>query len=438
MQLTRSSRGRTRLSSQPLKLARARAHLQLAALITLYLQGGSGTAQAWVQHSSLERTRDLSTARRTLEAWDLQSGDHFGFSLAVRGEHLLAGLPYDDLAGTRSGSVAAFVRHGEEWQQRDILAPPGATTGDYFGMALALGQDECVVGAPWDSGLAPRAGAVHLYRWDGRLWHHLDELHQPHPSEGAQLGEAVALEGSLLVAGARHQIRDGEPTGSAYLWRKSGDGWELEATLVGSECEADAQFGFRVATAGGRVFVAAHGEEAGSGAVYVFEQEPTSWVQAHRIQAPEPSEGDYFGLALTANRGQLVVGAPWKDSVGEDAGEAFIYALEPTGWRLKERLSQPGTVAFASIMDLGPGGLVIGARGSSQPSAAPGLSLYHAPAQGGGLGPLRRLSSRANRANRVFCRSIAVDRAWVVVGSEREGETATSPGEVTLLPLERP
>jgi hypothetical protein len=370
---------------------------------------------------------------QTLTPWDAQIGDRVGFSVALEEQHLLVGVPYDNLSGTRSGSVASFVKRGSRWEQRDILAPPGGRKGDYFGMALDLDGTECAVGSPWNSELAPRSGAVHLFRWRDGHWLHSAELHQPTPSRDAQLGEAIALSGGLLVVGARNELHGGESTGAAFVWERHEGNWELRGSLRGSRSESGAMFGFRVAAAGGRVFVSAHGERDGRGAVYVFERGLGGWEEVERLEGPDPASGDYFGLALAAGPGGLLIGAPWRDTQDENGGEAYYYEPELGTWRLRERLVQAGASAFGSVVALNSRSLVIGARGTSVRGGASGAFAFHAPRSGAGLGVLEPL--RLPTPMGELCRSLAIDGDELVLGSEGPEERPASPGRVTVLPL---
>ena len=109
--------------------------------------------------------------------WDLQSGDRFGSDLAVSDQWLMVGSPGDDLTGRDSGSVAAFERVEGAWQQRDILAPTDGKPGEYFGTCLAISDNLCAIGAPWDGVRGTRSGAVYLFQWDGRFWKQIHKLH---------------------------------------------------------------------------------------------------------------------------------------------------------------------------------------------------------------------------------------------------------------------
>ena len=374
-----------------------------------------------------------STDAQALSAWDAQVGDRFGFAVALQEQHLLVGVPYDDLAGTRSGSVASFVKEGSRWEQRDILAPPDGRSGDYFGMALGLDGEECAVGAPWNSARASRSGAVHLFRWSAGHWLHSAELHQPAPSPDAQLGEAIALSVGLLVVGARNELHEGQSCGAAFVWERREGRWELASSLHGSRAESGAMFGFRVATAGGRVFVSAHGERDGRGAVYVFERGPRGWEELERLEGPNPASGDYFGLALAARPGELLIGAPWRDAHVENGGAADLYQPELGAWRLREQFSAAGASAFGSVVALNSRGLVIGARGTSASDESSNTFAFHAPRRGQDLGALRPLQLPAPLGE--LCRSLATDGDELVLGSEQGGKRTTSPGHVTVLRL---
>src|SRR5690606_3496400 len=95
-----------------------------------------------------------------LKASNTGLGDLFGASLAVHGDTLAVGAPYEDSQATgvngdqtddgaaSSGAVYIFTRSGAEWSQTAYLKASNTDPVDYFGHSLALDADTLVVGAP--------------------------------------------------------------------------------------------------------------------------------------------------------------------------------------------------------------------------------------------------------------------------------------------------
>src|SRR5262249_33253417 len=87
------------------------------------------------------------TREATLTAGDAASGDIFGAGVAIRGDTLVVGAPFDDTAaGADAGSAYIFNRSGTTWTQQQKLTADDATAGEGFGNAVAISGDTVVVG----------------------------------------------------------------------------------------------------------------------------------------------------------------------------------------------------------------------------------------------------------------------------------------------------
>ncbi|MGI9012657.1 MAG: FG-GAP repeat protein, partial [Phycisphaerales bacterium] len=75
-----------------------------------------------------------------------------GTAVETRGKHVLIGAPRGHNGGYPTGVVRVFQRTPNGWMAKTRLAPPGVNLNDgpQFGHALALSGDTLVVGAPYD------------------------------------------------------------------------------------------------------------------------------------------------------------------------------------------------------------------------------------------------------------------------------------------------
>ncbi len=96
-----------------------------------------------------------------LSASDGAEEDYFGRAVAIEGEKLLVGVPYDCDRGTESGSAYFYRLSGSDWPlQAKITAPDGAAQG-CFGFSMALDGEYAMIGAFGDSAYA---GAVYFWQ----------------------------------------------------------------------------------------------------------------------------------------------------------------------------------------------------------------------------------------------------------------------------------
>jgi hypothetical protein len=107
----------------------------------------------------------------------------------------------------------------------------------------------------------------------------------------------------------------------------------LLQTFVNPKASLDDRFGFAVTGVGDNVLVGAPFDDAGgrdAGAAYLFDGGTGALLQT--FLNPTPAPGDFFGWSLAAMGDNIVVGAA-EDSAGADrAGAAYLFAVQdPAG-----------------------------------------------------------------------------------------------------------
>ncbi|MGI0148785.1 MAG: hypothetical protein ACREDF_04550, partial [Thermoplasmata archaeon] len=76
--------------------------------------------------------------------------DDFGLSVAIGGNRIAVGADGDDMGDGARGSVYVFKHNGVSWVQEARVRPNDDETYRGFGFSVALRGDELVVGAPFD------------------------------------------------------------------------------------------------------------------------------------------------------------------------------------------------------------------------------------------------------------------------------------------------
>ena len=230
----------------------------------------------------------------------------------MSGDTLAVGAQSEDSAFQNSGAVYVFTRSGTTWtQQGPPLKASNPGLRDSFGSSVALSGDTLVVGAPFESSnatgvngnqddnSATDSGAVYVFTRDaGGTWTQQAYLKASNTGRGDWFGHSVALSGDTLAVGANRESSnatgvDGNQgnnsasnSGAVYLFtRDAGGTWTQQAYLKASNTDGFDQFGYSVALSGSTLAVGAIGEDsdatgingkqhnsvgtADSGAVYV-------------------------------------------------------------------------------------------------------------------------------------------------------------------------
>ncbi|HWN69757.1 MAG TPA: cadherin-like beta sandwich domain-containing protein, partial [Haliangium sp.] len=263
---------------------------------------GAGNTVISVQVQAPEglvRTYDITVSRAAApsqrvygKASNAESLDQFGWSIALSGDVLAVGAPFEDSNATGvdgpnnnsapdAGAAYVFRRSGGVWAQEAYLKASNTFNGDNFGLGVAVSGDTVAVSAYREdssatgingdqaSNAAADAGAVYVFRRSDGVWAQEAYVKASNTGAGDEFGHAVALSGDTLAVGARREASS--------------------ATGVNGDD--------------------ANNDAAASGAVYVYTRTGTTWAQQAYVKASNTGVSDEFGATLALSDNLLVVGA---------------------------------------------------------------------------------------------------------------------------------
>jgi hypothetical protein len=270
------------------------------------------------------------TEEAQFTAPDAAEQDYFGAAVAIGDDIILIGALRDDDMGLDSGSVYAYRRDGTGWSfTAKLLALDGAA-GDTFGYPIAIDGEVAIVGAHDDDDHGESSGSAYIFSLDDQQWTMQAKLTPGDGLSQQNFGRAVALDGDVAIIGAYKDGELGMRAGAAYVFRRvligSSQVWMEEAKLLADDADEWDRLGWSVAVRGDTAVVGAPGEDTGHGAVYVFQHDGASWPQTAKLTAAAGEGGDEFGQALSLDGPHAVFGAHGDDDNGTDAGSALIFA----------------------------------------------------------------------------------------------------------------
>ncbi len=203
--------------------------------------------------------------------------DWFGWSVAISGDVIVVGAPGDDTAAAYAGAAYVFRRNGSTWQPEAKLLPAGQHSLEWglFGYSVALSGNDLVIGAPWDGENGADSGVAYafVYGLEGSqwAWRLKQRLRANSPTADDWFGYSAAINeaADLVVIGAIGES-------AAYVFHEQVNPqtpWAPGATLLGPEGPGNG-FGWSVAASGNIPLVGApygDGEIALSGAAHVID-----------------------------------------------------------------------------------------------------------------------------------------------------------------------
>ena len=251
--------------------------------------------------------------------------DRSGWSVVLDSTRLAISAYKNDGNGNNAGHVRVYEWNGSSWVQlgADI---DGEAPNDAFGQAVALEGNRLAVCASFNDDAGRNAGHTRVYEWDGANW---VQLGADIDGEAAgDSGKSVVLDGNRVAAGAPFNDGNGNNAGRVRVHEWNGSNW----TQLGADIDGEASndlMGLTMALAGNTLVVGApynDGNGSNAGQVRIYQWDGTSWIQIGPDIDGEAA-GDEFGTSVSLDGSRLAVGAPYNDGNGNDAGHVRVYDL---------------------------------------------------------------------------------------------------------------
>lgn len=309
----------------------------------------------------------ISSTTKLMPA-DLAPLDHYGHSVDLNGYSAIAGSPFHNAVGEDSGAAYVFSQSGDEWLQDAELLPSDLAPLDEFGHAVAIDGYRALVGAPLRNEVGNNSGAAYVFTLSSDGWVQEAKLL---PSDLAPLdhfGYSVDISGNTAVIGAPLRNEVGDNSGAAYVFRRSGGEWMEEAKLTPSDLAPLDQFGYSVSVDAYRALIGAplHNEVGNnSGAAYVFTDMSDGWTQEAKLVPGTLAPLDHFGYSVSISGDWAAAGAPLHNTVGDDAGAAYVFWRSSGGW------SEDAMITPSDLAPLDNFGYSVSVRGSALVAGSP-------------------------------------------------------------------
>ena len=256
-----------------------------------------------------------------LVASDGEANDHFGRSVSISGSTIIAGAQGND---RRRGAVYVFTYDGEMWAETAKLTASDGEARDSFGRSLSISGNTIVAGAQGDD---RRRGAVYVFTYDGGMWTETAKLTAADGEAYDFFGHSVSVDGRTVVVGTDRDAGVVRFSGSAYVFTYDGEMWTETTKLIASDGEDHDLFGHSVDVSGRTIVIGAFGDSDNggfSGSAYVFTYDGEMWTETTKLTAADGIANDFFGEAVSVDRGVVVVGAPGGDN---RIGSAYVYRV---------------------------------------------------------------------------------------------------------------
>ena len=243
------------------------------------------------------------------------------------------------------------------------------------------------------------------------------------------LGQAIAIDGNIAIAGVDRDDDAGPASGSAYIFNAT-TGAEL-FKLTASDAEAEDVFGHSVEVSGNTALVGAFSKDdavvgADAGAAYLFDV--TTGKELFKLTASDGAAGDRFGHGIDISGSRAIVGSYHDDDLGHSSGSAYIFDVF-TGNELMKLTASDGAAGdqFGYWVALDGNIAIVGSKYDNHAGYRSGSAYVFDVTTGE---ELFKLTASDAGFNDEFGYAVAIEGNMALVGAWRNNDAGNDSGSV--------
>ena len=348
--------------------------------------------------------------------------DSEGFCISVSWDDISYTATNESLTPVEgSCTLPTFI---PDTQIGQMVASDGASD-DNYGHSVSISGDTAIIGAPFDDDQGDFSGSAYIFTRSGGSWTQQTKLTEGVWGPGNRFGISVAISGDTAIVGVVNDDEFGTDSGSAYVYTRSGSSWTQQAKLNASDAAASDRFGTNVSIHEDTVIVGAYTDDdkgTDSGSAYIFTRSGSSWTEEAKLTASDGTSSERFGEEVALFGDTAIVGVPrsYGDGGGALTGSAYIFTRSGGSWSQQAKLTKNGAATydhFGSSIDLSEETAIIGSNGNS--------AAYIFTRSGGTWTEQDELISSDGASNN-FGYSVALSGNTAVIGAHLDG--ANGPG----------
>ena len=396
----------------------------------------------------------------------IQPSQDYGYngSVSIDGDYIAVGAPFDnyDISGNNylytSGAVYLFKKDqggAENWGQFKKITSPNRNANDQFGNSVGMSDGSLIVGAPFDdyddsqNYFSYNAGAAYFFSKDeggSDQWGAVRKVVSSQRAYQGSFGYSVGINGERAVVGAQgedfnYSDQVADYVGGAYIFKKNEGGinnWGRIKRLAAPSPNNYDRFGESVAINGDQVIVGAAQYNLGKGSAFVFRENQSgnsNWGITKMLAANVPQYGDNFGICVSIDGDNTIVGASYEDeddndgNTMENAGSAFIFNKNLNGvenWGLQKKLTAStgtkGYALFGNVLAISGKYAIVGAHGDDLDEQGTNLisaagSAYILYNDAGTWKQIKKICAPVRGHTYRFGESVAIQGDYAIVGA---------------------
>ncbi|MEL6190991.1 MAG: T9SS type A sorting domain-containing protein [Bacteroidota bacterium] len=216
----------------------------------------------------------------------------------------------------------------------------GELTGDYFGRSVSISSDGSLIaiGGSQNDGNGTSSGHTRVYEEITGVWTQLGaDIDGEAAGDASGLAVSLAGDGTSVAIGAFGNDQNGAQSGHVRVFTYSGAAWVQKGADIDGDV-ADDYFGWNVCLSedGSRMIIGApynDGGGADAGHAKVYEYNGTNWVQVGAdIQGEAVGDRAGWAVSISDDGTRIAVGATANDDNGNSSGHVRIFDEVGGNW----------------------------------------------------------------------------------------------------------
>lgn len=292
-----------------------------------------------------------------------------------------------------------------------------------FGWAVTIHGEFAAISAPGERhGEMNASGAVYVYHQRQGEWKFFQRIVPADPGMMRLFGTSIKLHDNRLLVGAPG---DNAKTGAVYVYTYDGASWIEERKLTPRNGTSFQKFGTHVDMGFGIVLVgsAASGiGDSATGSVTIFTLATTDWAES-TVVSPLEQSNDLFGAsAVVVSKDEILIGAPRANGSVPHCGAVYSFRRHGDTWKPDQVLESSLPMSeglFGCSLGYSTGRILVGAMQEMVDSVHSGVAYTFLRSDAGLWTGESRLVPDTLRDQDYFGMSLALNGNLAFIGAPK-------------------
>jgi hypothetical protein len=324
--------------------------------------------------------------------------------------------------------VTAHFTFADTWLEMQKIIASDAAGEDRFGRSVSINGNYAIVGADGDDNNGSASGSVYIFNRYGTTWTQQQKLLASDGVKYDSFGWSVSISGDYAIVGANYDNDNGIGSGSVYIFKRDGTTWIQQQKLLASDGSTKDYFGQSVAISGDYAIVGADGDNSSTGSAYIFKRDGATWIQQGKLTASDSAVEDWFGWSVSISDDYAIVGAVYNDDNGSMSGSAYIFNRDGTTWIQQAKLTASDAAAedcFGWSVSISGEYVIVGAGGDDDYGQWTGSAYIFKRNGTTWIQQQKLLASDAAQSN-CFGDSVSISGDYAIVGADGDNSSTGS------------